>query len=793
MPNKLNKNFINWLEKYLRYVNYLGAAQLYLKENQLLEEELIPEHIKERVLGHWGTVPGLNAIYAHMNYLISKHKASMFYVCGPGHGAPAVLANLFAENTLAEHYPNLQRNKKGTSKFVKMFSWPGGFPSHTNPGTPGSILEGGELGYSLATAYGAVLDNPNLIAACVVGDGEAESGPLAAAWHGNKYVNPRTSGAVLPILHANGYKITSPTIYASMGDDELINLFTGFGYEPRIVDLCKNSPEQHQNFSDTLEWAYKKIVAIQKKARSSKKPVLKPRFPMIVLRSLKGETGIKKLHGEVICGSYRSHGIPCAPSHSPEDFKAVKKWLESYHINELIDKNGRPKPEVLKYVPKGGLRMGMNKHTNGGNVRKELKLPGIKQYKAKISAQKPDARYRNTAVSSDYMRDIYKKNPKNFRFMCPDETESNKFQSLFEATKRAFMWPVPWHDTNVHPDGRIMEVLSEHNIIGWLQGYLLTGRHGFFATYEAFAMVIASMVDQYAKFLKQALRTKWRTPISSMNILLTSCGWRQEHNGFSHQNPGFISNIIQKHGAFCSVYFPADANQMLVVTEDCFKRTDSINVIAASKQEMPQWIEVDQAKKEITQGIGVWDWINKKHAKDPDVVIAASGDAMVQECMAAICLLRKDAPDFKVRFVNVSELTALGIGDERTPLGVNNRDFERYFTPNRPIIYNFHGYKGVIKDLVFGHKHAERFSIHGYTEEGTTTTPFDMQVLNQTSRFHIVMDALEKAARFSPKTRPVAKKLIAQYQQKLRDHRAYIVAYGVDMPEIDAWSWDYDK
>lgn len=784
--------FANWLKKYLRYVDYLGAAQLYLKENQLLDEELKPEHIKERVLGHWGTVPGLNLIYAHLNYLVSKYKASVFYVCGPGHGAPAILANLFAENTLAHYYPELQRNRKGTSKFVKMFSWPKGFPSHTNPGTPGSILEGGELGYSLATAYGAVLDNPNLIAAAVIGDGEAESGPLAGAWNGNKYLNPRTCGAVLPILHANGYKITSPTIYASMSDKELIDLFTGFGYEPKIVELRENTLAEHENMQKTLVWAYKKIRAIQKKARSSKKPVLKPQWPMIVLRSTKGETGIKTLHGEVIRGSFHSHGIPSDPNKGPEDFKAVKKWLESYKIQELIDKNGKPLPEVLKYVPKGNLRLGMNKHTNGGEVREALKLPGIKQYKVKISSKDPEGRYRNTGISSDYMRDIYKKNPKNFRFMCPDETESNKYQSLFEITKRAFMWPVPWHDKNVGPEGRVMEILSEHNLIGWLQGYLLTGRHGIFVTYEAFAMIITSMVDQYAKFIKQAIRTPWRKPVSSMNIILSSCGWRQEHNGYSHQNPGFINNIVEKHGDFCSAYFPADANQLLVVLEDCFKRTNSVNVIVASKQMMPQWITVDQAKKEITHGVGIWDWINKEHAKNPDVVIAASGDAMVQECMAAICLLRKDAPDFKIRFVNVSEVTALGIGDERVPLGVNNKDFEKYFTANRPIIYNFHGYKGVIKSLVFGHKHAERFSIHGYTEEGTTTTPFDMQVLNKTSRFHIAIDALQKGAKHSAKTAKIANKLIAKYKAKLREHNAYIVKYGKDMPEVDHWSWDYE-
>lgn len=785
---------VKWLEKYMRYVNYLGAGQLYLKENCLLEKELKIDHIKERVLGHWGTVPGLNLIYAHLNYLIHKHNADIYYVCGPGHGAPAVLANLFAENTLAEYYPGYDRDKKGTEKLLKYFSWPGGFPSHTNPGTPGSILEGGELGYSLSTAYGSVLDNPDLIAACVVGDGESETGPLAAAWHGNKFLNPKYSGAVLPILHANGYKITGPTIYAYMSDDELISLFTGFGYEPRIVDFRKARPQDHQEMIDTFEWAYQKIRAIQKKARAAKTPVLKPRWPMIVLRSEKGWSGIKTLHKEKIEGTYRSHGIPSDGRSTKEDFLAVKAWLESYKIHELVDKNGRPLPEVLEFVPKGKYRMGMNAHTNPDKkIRKELILPEPKKYEVPTSRRAPKGQYRNTGVSSDYMRDMFKLNSrnKNFRFFCPDETESNKYMSLFETTTRAFMWPLKDYDTHVSPDGRVMEVLSEHNLIGWLQGYLLTGRHGVFVTYEAFAMIIASMADQYAKFIKQALKVKWRNPVSSMNIILTSVGWRQEHNGFSHQNPGFISNMVEKHGKFCSVYFPCDANALTVTLEDCFKRVNSINVIAASKQPMPQWITVSQAKKEIKKGIAVWDWINPSHAKKPDVVLAASGDYMVRECMAAISLLRKDAPEFKIRFVNVSEITALGMGDERRPLMIGNTEFEKVFTKDKPIIYNFHGYPGVIQNLIYGHKHAERFSIHGYQEEGTTTTPFEMMVLNKASRYHLMIDALEKAAHLNPVTSRKANRLIKKYKKFLRDHEKYIRKYGKDMKEVNDWTWNY--
>ncbi|HLG25694.1 MAG TPA: phosphoketolase family protein [Candidatus Gracilibacteria bacterium] len=792
---KQDKRALAWLEKYLRYVNYLGAAQLYLKDNFLLERPLKTDHIKDRVLGHWGTVPGLNLIYAHLDYLISKHKANMFYVCGPGHGAPAVLANLFAENTLADYYPDYTRDKKGTGKLLKFFSWPGGFPSHTNPGTPGSILEGGELGYSLATAYGAVMDNPDLIAACVVGDGEAESGPLATAWHGNKFLNPKTSGAVLPILHANGYKITSPTIYACMSDKELTDLFTGFGYEPRIVDCTKLTPHAHQKMIDTLEWAYNRIRAIQKKARASKKALLKPKWPMIVMRSLKGATGIKTLHNHKVEGTFHSHGIPAEPKKNKEDFDRVKIWLESYHVNELVDKKGRPLPEVLEFVPIGEYRMGDNKHTNGGAVRKELHLPDAKKYAVTISRKKADFLIGNTAVSSDYMRDMFVLNAKekNFRFMCPDETESNKYQSLFEVTNRAFMWPLQAHDEHLSADGRVMEVLSEHNLIGWLQGYLLTGRHGVFVTYEAFAMIIASMTDQYAKFIKQAMRTKWRKPVSSFNVILTSIGWRQEHNGFSHQNPGYVSSVLEKHGKFSSAYFPADANSLLVTLEDCFKRTNGINVIVSSKNPLPQWITVDEARQEIKKGVGIWDWINPEQAKNPDVIFAASGDAMVQESMAAICLLRKEIRELKVRFVNVSELTALGMGDERHPLALDDKNFVHYFTADKPIIYNFHGYAGVIRNLLFGHEHALRFSIHGYSEEGTTTTPFEMMVLNKTSRYHLAIDALEKVSKTHKALAKKAKKVIAKLRKKITAHEKYIRKFGKDTAEISDWKWDYKK
>lgn len=782
-----------WLDLYLRYTDYLGAAQLYLKDNFLLRKPLTVDHIKDRILGHWGTVPGLNFIYAHLNYLIWKHHCNMLFIAGPGHGAPAVIANLFAENTLAQYYPELTRTEKGTGKLIKMFSWPKGFPSHTNPGTPGAILEGGELGYSLSTAYGAVFDNPDLIVACVVGDGEAETGPLAAAWHSNKFLNPAESGAVLPILHANGYKITSPTIYATMSNKELLELFRGFGYEPVIIDDAHSTkPPAHKKMIEILEWAYSRIRAIQKKARSHKEPLLKPKWPMIIYRSLKGRTGITTADGHKVEGSYRSHGIPIGdPKTNSKHFKLVKHWLESYHIAELVDKKGRPLTEVLEFVPSGVERMGMNKHANGGFLRKPLKLHELQKYAVKITKKRGHPQVGNTALASNYIRDLFllNKEQKNFRFMCPDETESNKFQSLFDATKRAYIWPVHSWDENLSPSGRVMEVLSEHNIQGWLQGYILTGRHGMFATYEAFATIVTSMVDQYAKFIKQSTHIPWRKPVSALNYLLTSVGWRQEHNGYSHQNPSFISNILEKHGKFCSVYLPADANSLLVTLEDCFKRTNSINVIVANKNPMPQWLTLEEARKQIKKGIGIWEWVDPDGSRSPDVVMAAAGDVMVQETLAAISLLRKFVPELKLRFVNVSELTALGIGDERHPLSVSDREFYHYFTKEKPIIFNFHGYPAVIKKLIYGHEAADRFSIHGYLEEGTTTTPFDMMVLNKTSRYHLAIEALQKGSERNPEVAKKARKLTRYFEKKLREHSRYIVKYGKDMEEVEGWRW----
>ncbi|MEK7528807.1 MAG: phosphoketolase family protein [Patescibacteria group bacterium] len=778
-----------WFEEYFRYVNYIAAAMLYLQDNFLLREPLKPEHIKPRPLGHWGTVPGLSFIYMHLNYLIHKEKADVLLVVGPGHGAPAILANLFAEKSLQKYYPKLKLDIKGTGALLKSFSWPGGFPSHLFPGVPGSILEGGELGYSLSTAYGAAFDNPNLIVACVVGDGEAETGPLAAAWHSNKFLDPATCGAVLPILHINGYKISNPTIFGTMSDHEIELYFRGLGYETFII----GGGNMHGKMEKTLSTCYRKIRAIQKTARSTKPggKNIPPRWPMIVLRTKKGWTGLKTFLGKEIEGTWRSHGMPLKnPKTNYKELRALEEWLGYYKIGKLVDDRGRPLSRVLRYIPEGNLRMGLNRHALGGNVYKPLKLPGLRKFEVKKDLRGKCNRS-STQIIGEYMGDIFKLNAKakNFRLMCPDEIESNKIDAIFKATDRAYVWPLNAHDMHFSRSGRAMEILSEHTLQGWLQGYLLTGRHGLFSTYEAFATIVASMVDQYAKFLKQSRRFPWRKEIASLNYLLTSVGWRQDHNGYSHQNPSFISNVLEKHGQFCSVYFPADVNSFLAIMEDCFRRKNSINVIAAGKQELPQWVTLEEAREQVRVGVGVWDWINPAHAKNPDVVLAAAGDHMTEECMAAIDIMHELMPAFKIRFVNVSELTALGMGDERRPCLMCTGDFYKYFGRNVPIVFSFHGYPDVIKKLTWGHPDSSRFSIHGYLEEGTTTTPFNMQVLNKTSRYHLCMDMIGRVAHKNKKVAAEKNRLMKYLQGKLDQHADYIVKNGHDMMEIEQWQW----
>lgn len=775
---KTDKKALVWLKKFLRYSDYIGAAQLYLKENFLLKDELRPEHFKPRILGHWGTVPGLNFIYANLNYLIWKHQCKVLLITGPGHGAPAILANLFAEGTLKEFYPEMTMGK-----LIKDFSWPyTKFPSHVTPTVPGSILEGGELGYSLSTAFGAVMDNPDLIAAAIVGDGEAETGPIAAAWHSNKWLNPKTSGAVLPIVHINGYKISNPTLFGTMGDDELYALFRGYGYTPLIV----KEPNVERKMIEATENAYQMIRVIQEKARSAKKVPLKPRWPVILLRTPKGWKGVHAYHGHLIEGSFHSHGIPIDhPSKDPEALRAIEKWLNSYKVNELVDKKGNPKSEILEFVPKGDLRMGMNKHAVGGNFYKSLKLPKLSNYEIKFHKQ--GFAYASSMVEGGkFLRDVIKHNKNNFRLFCPDELKSNKLSAVFETTSRAYMWPTQPTDENLGVDGRVMEMLSEHTLQGWYQGYLLTGRHGMLVSYEAFLTIITSMVDQYAKFLKQALEVPWRKPIPSAIYILTSLGWRQEHNGYSHQNPSFVSNVLQKHGKFCQIYYPPDVNSLLVAFEETMKRKDSICVIVADKNDLPQWLTLKEARKQAKVGIGIWEFVGKEGTKNPDVVLASAGDSLTKEALFAVKLCQNFMPELKIRYVNVSELTSMGLGDYcssdqacLTEAGIN-----RYFTPDRKVIFNYHGYVNDIEQVLWPHTDSDRFIIHGYKEEGSTTTAFDLTVRNGVSCYHVAMDLIREGAKRNPAVAKNRDTVISMLNKKIEAHRQYVCKFGDDPPEI---------
>lgn len=786
--DKIDKKAIAWMKDYLRYSDYLGAAMLYLKDNFFLEKPLEREHFKARILGHWGTVPGLNFIYACLNYLICKEKANILLITGPGHGAPAILANLFAEGSIREFYKDYPVDAGGFGNLIKSFSWPHTpFPSHVTPTVPGSILEGGELGYSLATAYGAVLDNPDLIAAAIVGDGESETGPIATAWHSNKFLNPKTSGAVLPIVHINGYKISNPTIFGTMGDGELYELFVGYGYEPMIVQ----GPNVEMRMLTAVMTAYERIRGIQRKARKGKVP-FKPKWPVILLRTLKGWKGLHDFHGHLVEGSFHSHGIPVEhPAKDLESQKAVENWLRSYKIHELVDKKGRPKSDVLRFVPRGNYRMGMNKHAIGGNFYKNLKLPSLSKYEFSFK-ERGEVSGSSMVRGAQMIRDIFRMNKSNFRLFCPDEAQSNKLGGVFEATKRAYIWPVKDTDENIAQDGRVMEMLSEHTLQGWYQGYLLTGRHGIFVSYEAFTTIISSMVDQYAKFLKQALKVKWRKPLANAVYLLTSLGWRQDHNGYSHQNPSFVSGVLSKHGKFCQIYYPADANSFLVALEEVFMKKDSISVIVAGKTDLPQWLSVKEAREQSKNGIGIWEWVGgKEGSKNPDVVLASAGDYLTQEALFAVKMCKELAPELKIRYVNVSELTSLGLGDYcshdqvcLTELGLN-----KYFTNDRSVVFSYHGYVNDIQQILWPHTNPKRFILHGYKEEGSTTTPFDLKVSNGVSCYHLVMDMLNEGAKFNKSVAVKKDEIIKMLNDKISSHQAYIEKYGDDPHEVKALKW----
>jgi xylulose-5-phosphate/fructose-6-phosphate phosphoketolase len=772
------------LALYQRATNYLAAAQIYLQDNILLREPLRPEHIKSRLLGHWGTCPGINKIYAHLNRLIVRHGIDMFLVTGPGHGAPANLANLYLEGTLQKFYPELTLDEEGLSHFIQRFSWPGGFPSHLYPGVPGTIHEGGELGYALATAFGAAMDNPDAIVACIVGDGEAETGPTAAAWHSYKFLNPVESGAVLPILHVNGYKISNPTIYGTMSDAQLTRLFIGFGYKARIIQAVKGD----EHMAEIMDEAYRDIRYIQEKARSGQ-PLEEAAWPLLILRSPKGWTGIKNLRGKRIEGSYRSHQVPAIDlKTSPNSLREVEKWLRSYRPEELFDELGRPRAEVLSLCPQGEYSMGNNRHTFGGRVRTNLDLPEPRSYATEGRGTVSS----NIEPAANYLKELITRNPHTFRMFCPDELESNMLGAVLDSTSRNYQLPVSSDDSNVlATGGRVLEVLSEHLCQAWLQGYILTGRHGLFPSYEAFLPIISTMMDQYAKFLKMSGEISWRLPVSSLNYLQTSTLWRQEHNGYSHQNPGFINTMINKKSEASRIYLPADANSLLQTLDHCLRETNTINLIISEKRPFPQWLSLADSIAHFNAGASVWNWASTEDGVDPDVVLVGIGDNPTLEVMAAAQILRNELPELRVRVVNVVDLFAL-TPHINHPHGVDNEVFEGLFTAQCPVIINFHGYPSAIKQLLFGRPNIERFHINGYREEGTTTTPFDMQVRNETDRYHLVMQAIRLAAIASGNQRIAVQMSVrlSHYQSLLSEHHRFIQQFGEDPEEISNWQWN---
>ena len=772
------------INAYWRAANYLTLGQIYLLENPLLKERLTADHIKKRLLGHWGTSPGLNFMYVHLNRAIVKRDLNMIFIAGPGHGGPAVVANTYMEGTYSEIYPEVSNDLAGMQKLFKQFSFPGGIPSHAAPETPGSIHEGGELGYSVSHAYGAAFDNPDLIVACVVGDGEAETGPAATAWHSNKFLDPARDGAVLPILHLNGYKIANPTILARIDHAELEKLFVGYGYKPYFVE--GSDPDlMHEAMATALDRSLDDIVAIQRSARAAKS-ITRPQWPMIILRSPKGWTAPKEIDGLKVEGYWRAHQVPVADMSTPEHVKVLDQWMHSYRPEELFDEQGRLQPELAALPPKGARRMSANPHANGGLLLKPLKMPDFRDYAVTVKSPGSETA-ESTRVMGTFLRDIMKLNQeaRNFRVMGPDETNSNRLGALFDVTDRAWVAETLPEDDHLAPDGRVMEILSEHTCEGWLEGYLLTGRHGLFSTYEAFVHVVDSMFNQHAKWLKVTQDLSWRAPIASLNYLLSSHVWRQDHNGFSHQDPGFIDHAVNKKPQVIRVYLPPDANTLLSVTDHCLRSRDYINIIVAGKQPELQWLDMDAAVKHCTEGLGIWEWASNDRGSDPDVVMACAGDVPTLETLAATHYLRSQFPELKIRVVNVVDIMKLLPHDEH-PHGLTNQEFDEIFTKDRPVIFAYHGYPWLIHRLTYRRTNHGGLHVRGYKEEGTTTTPFDMLVKNDMGRFNLIGDA---AARIS-KMSAVAGYVRQEMRAKLVEHHEYITRYGEDLPEVRDWKWD---
>ena len=777
----LSDELLQKMDAYWRAANYLSAGQLYLLDNPLLREPLTMDHVKKKIVGHWGTVPGQNFVWTHCNRVIKRYDLDMIYISGPGHGGNFQIANTYLEGSYSEVYPNISQDTEGMKKMFKQFSFPCGVPSHCAPETPGSINEGGELGYSIAHAFGAVFDNPDLIAVTVVGDGESETGPLATSWHSNKFLNPITDGAVLPILDLNGYKISNPTIFSRISHEEVESFFKGCGWKPYFVE-GDDPMTMHRKMAETMDTVIEEIKAIQKNARENNDPE-RPVWPMIVLRTPKGWTGPKVVDGQQIEGTFRAHQVPMSME-KPVHLEQLKEWLESYRPEELFDENGRLKPEIAELTPKGNARMGANPHANGGLLLKDLRLPDFRDYGIEVEAGKTKAQ--DMIELGGYVRDIFRLNEenKNFRIFGPDESMSNRLYRAFEATNRDWNADMIENDDCLARDGRIMDgMLSEHMCEGWLEGYLLTGRHGFFASYEAFIRIVDSMAAQHAKWLKVCNQLSWRQPIASLNFILTSNVWQQDHNGFTHQDPGFLDHIANKKADVVRMYLPPDTNCLLSCFDHCIKSKNYVNAIVASKHPSIQWLTMEQAVKHCTQGISIWDWASNDAGEEPDVVLAACGDTPTLEVMAAVTILREEMPQLKIRVINVVDLFKLE-SDHKHPHGLSDREYDALFAKDKPIIFAFHGYPTLIHELTY-ERHNRNLSVHGYQEEGTITTPFDMRVQNEIDRFNLVKDVIMHLPQLGNK----GAHLIQKMNDKLIEHKQYIAEYGQDLEEVRNWEW----